>query len=195
MAMTGFDIAVLLVVGLGAIFGFMRGLVQEILSLATWVTATIAIRLFYDPVFNEMRLHVANQPLAAVLSFILLLLMPLVIGRMIARKLGSAARESVLGLLDQLLGFGFGAIRGGWIVVLGFSVLMLASDTIRGAAGRPEWVTQASTYPPINFASETLVYIISERRKEATEAVSSRLSGSAKWADETKMRKSLIGGQ
>ena len=42
--MTGFDIAILILVGLGAITGFMRGLVQEVFALAAWVLALVAIR-------------------------------------------------------------------------------------------------------------------------------------------------------
>jgi len=41
--MTGFDIAVFLLVALGAVTGFMRGFVEEVLSLAAWVLSLIAI--------------------------------------------------------------------------------------------------------------------------------------------------------
>ena len=47
--MTGFDIAVLLLVGLGAITGFMRGFVQEVFALAAWVLALVAIHNFAHP--------------------------------------------------------------------------------------------------------------------------------------------------
>ena len=36
--MTGFDIAVLVMIGMGAITGFMRGFVQEVLALAPKAT-------------------------------------------------------------------------------------------------------------------------------------------------------------
>ncbi|MEO0700104.1 MAG: CvpA family protein, partial [Pseudomonadota bacterium] len=41
--MTGFDIIVLIIVGIAAVGGFMRGLVQEVLSLAAWVLAAFSI--------------------------------------------------------------------------------------------------------------------------------------------------------
>lgn len=37
--MTGFDYVVLLLVGLGAVGGFFRGFVEEVLSLAAWCLA------------------------------------------------------------------------------------------------------------------------------------------------------------
>jgi membrane protein required for colicin V production len=41
--MTGFDLIVLLVVGVAAVGGFLRGFVQEILSLVAWGVAILAI--------------------------------------------------------------------------------------------------------------------------------------------------------
>ena len=57
--------------------------------------------------------------------------------------LGKASRTSVLGPIDRVLGFGFGAVKGVIIVVLAFSVLVLGYDTVWGVGGRPDWITQA----------------------------------------------------
>jgi uncharacterized membrane protein required for colicin V production len=43
--MTALDIIVLFLIGAGAIFGFMRGFVQEALSLIAWLLIIAAIRL------------------------------------------------------------------------------------------------------------------------------------------------------
>ena len=45
--MTGFDNIVLLIGAIAAIGGFMRGFVQEVLSLASWVLAVFAIRYLH----------------------------------------------------------------------------------------------------------------------------------------------------
>ena len=58
--MTGFDIAVLLVVGTGAIIGFMRGFVHEILALAAWVFAVFAIRVLHTPVTAWLEPHIGS---------------------------------------------------------------------------------------------------------------------------------------
>ena len=47
--MTGFDYIVLLIVGIAAAGGFMRGFLQEVLSLAAWVLAAFAIRALHTP--------------------------------------------------------------------------------------------------------------------------------------------------
>ena len=168
--MTGFDIAVLLIVGLGAITGFMRGFVQEVLALAAWVFALFAIRFLHEPLTSFFEPHVGTSSGAAVLAFALLLLVPYAFVKLIARWLGERSRQSVLGPIDRVLGFGFGGVKGMIIVTLGFSILVLGYDTVWGAGGRPTWITQARTYPFVNASSEALVTIIAERRHAAAEA-------------------------
>lgn len=168
--MTGFDIAVLLFVGLGAITGFVRGFVQEILALAAWVFAIFAIRMLHTPLALWLEPHIGTSSGAAVLAFALLLLVPFAAVKLVAKWAGGMSRASVLGPVDRVLGFGFGAVKGTIIVVLAFSVLVLGYDTIWGVGGRPDWITQARTYPFINASSEALVKMIAERRREAAAA-------------------------
>jgi len=103
---------------------------------------------------------------AAILAFTLLLLIPYAGMKLIAGRLGEASRNSLLGPIDRLLGFGFGVIKGGIIVVMAFSVLVLGYDSIWGPAGRPPWITTAQTYPIVNAGSDALVQLIEERRRE-----------------------------
>jgi membrane protein required for colicin V production len=168
--MTGFDIAVLLLVGLGAITGFMRGFVQEVLALAAWVFALFAIRFLHTPLTSFFEPEVGTNSGAAVLAFALLLLVPYAFVKLVAKWLGARSRESVLGPIDRVLGFGFGGVKGMIIVTLAFSILVLGYDTVWGAGGRPTWITQARTYPFVNASSETLVAMLAERRREAAEA-------------------------
>ena len=168
--MTGFDIAVLIVVGLGAITGFMRGFVQEVLALAAWVVSMVAIRQLHTPLSEALMPHIGTESGAAVLAFAILLLVPYAIFKLLANRMGEASRNSVLGPIDRVLGFGFGSIKGMLIVVITFSLLVLGYDTVWGAGGRPTWITQARSYPFVNAASEALVQMIAERRKEAAAA-------------------------
>ena len=173
--MTGFDIAVLILVGLGAVTGFLRGFVQEILALAAWVISLFGIHNMHTPLSAALVPYVGSESGATVLAFALLLLIPYAIVKLVANRMGEASRESVLGPIDRLLGFGFGAVKGMVITVLAFSVLVLGYDTVWGIGGRPTWITQARTYPFVNASSEALVKMIAERRKEAAEAEAKRL--------------------
>lgn len=173
--MTGFDIAVLIIVGLGAITGFARGFVQEILALAAWVLALVTIHYMHTPLSAALVAYVGTESGAAVLAFALLLLVPYAIVKLLANRLGEASRNSVLGPIDRVLGFGFGGVKGVIIAVMTFSVFVLGYDTIWGVGGRPTWITQARSYPFINASSEQLVSMIAERRHAAAEAESERL--------------------
>lgn len=177
--MTGFDIAVLVLVGLGAITGFMRGFIQEVFALAAWVLALVAIHNLHTPLAEGLTPKIGTESGAAVLAFAILLLVPYAIVKLLSNRLGEASRNSVLGPIDRVLGFGFGALKGMVIVVMAFSVLVLGYDTVWGAAGRPNWITQARAYPFVNAGSEYLVTMISERRREAAAAEAKALGTDA----------------
>jgi membrane protein required for colicin V production len=168
--MTGFDILALVVVGVGAARGFLRGFVQEFIALMAWIVALLCIHTLYTPLSAWLEPHVHTSSGAAVLAFLLLLAVPYGAARLLASYLGRASRQSVLGPLDRVLGFGFGAVKGTVIIVLGFSVLVLGYDTVWGAGGRPEWLTKSRTYPFVNASSEALVKALAKRRDEAAAA-------------------------
>lgn len=168
--MMAFDVVVLLIAGVAAVGGFMRGFVQEVLSLAAWMLAVLAIRFVHPLLTAQLQTVFSSETGAAVLAFALLLLVPYAGMKLIARWAGGASRNSVLGPIDRLLGFGFGAIKGLIIVVLGFSVLVLGYDTVWGAGGRPDWITQSRSYPFVNAASDELVQMIADRRAAAQRA-------------------------
>ena len=168
--MTGFDIAVLIVVALGAITGFVRGFVQEVLALSAWVVSMVAIRQLHTPLSNALVPYVGTTSGAAVLAFAILLLVPDALFKLLANRMGVASRNSVLGPIDRVLGFGFGSVKGMLIAVAAFSLLALGYDTVWGAGGRPTWITQARSYPFVNAASEALVQMIADRRREAAAA-------------------------
>jgi len=163
--MTGFDIIVLLIVGVAAVGGFMRGFVQEVLSLAAWALAIFAIRFLHTDLTAFLFQFIGTPSGAAVLAFVLLLLIPYAGMKLIAGRAGRATRSSLLGPFDRVLGFGFGAVKGVVIVVMAFSLLVLGYDTVWGPAGRPTWITTARTYPFVNASADALVQLIGERQR------------------------------
>ena len=162
--MTLFDIFVLLIVGIAAVGGFMRGFVQEVLSLVGWALAIFAIRYLHTDLTAFLYTYIGTPSTAAVLAFALLLLIPYAAMKLIARVAGRSTRNSVLGPIDRVLGFGFGGLKGVLVVVIGFSLLVLGYDTVWGIGGRPNWITMARSYPLVDSGSRSLVEIIAERR-------------------------------
>jgi membrane protein required for colicin V production len=164
--MTAFDLVALLIVGVAAIGGFMRGFIQEVLSLAAWILAVFAIRYLHTDLTGIIENFIGTPTSAALLAFALLLLIPYAAMKLIAGRLGNASRNSVIGPIDRALGFGFGTVKGVMIVVIFFSLLVLGSDTLWGSEGRPAWITNARTYPFVNAGSEAMVQLIEMRRHQ-----------------------------
>lgn len=162
--MTMFDILVLVIVGVAAVGGFMRGFVQEVLSLAAWVLAVLAIRALHTDLYEFILERAGDETTSGLLAFALLLLVPYAGMKLIAGRMGQASRSSMLGPIDRVLGFGFGAIKGTIVAILAFSILVLGYDAVWGYQGRPVWMTTARTYPVINAASKDMVELIAQRR-------------------------------
>jgi membrane protein required for colicin V production len=177
--MTGFDIIVLLIVAVAAAGGFMRGFVQEVLSLASWLLAVFAIRFLHTDLTVFLFDFIGTPSGAAVLAFAILLLIPYAGMKLIARRAGRATRNSILGPFDRVLGFGFGAVKGVIIVVMAFSLLVLGYDTVWGVAGRPVWMTTARTYPFVNASADAMVQLIDERQRRLSGGPAEEDSGEA----------------
>jgi len=180
--MTGFDIIVLLIVGVAAAGGFMRGFVQEVLSLLSWVLAVFAIRFLHTDLTAFLYNFIPTPRGAALLAFALLLLIPYAGMKLIAGRMGQATRRSVLGPIDRVLGFGFGSVKGVIIAVMAFSVLVLGYDSVWGSTGRPTWITTARTYPFINASADAMVRLIDERQRRI-KGVDTKVEGDAATAE------------
>ncbi len=167
--MTGFDALVLFIVGIAATGGFMRGFTQEVLSLAAWILAAFAIHYLHTPLTIWLTEFFGSDFSTRLLAFVLLLLIPYAAMKLIAGNVGEAAKGSVLGPIDRVLGFGFGAVKGALIVVIAFSLLALGFDNEWSFGGRPSWITTARSYPAVNASADGLVEMVSSRRARLKE--------------------------
>jgi len=177
--MSGFDYVVFLVVGLAAITGFFRGFVEEVLALAAWCLALLAVHYGHAALTGALMAEVGSETGAGVLAFGILLAVPYFGTKLIARAMGNASRASMLGPIDRVLGFGFGAIKGFVIMVLAFSLLVFAYDVVWGAKGRPTWIRDARTYPFLNAASDELMSLVGKRRSDAVKSARTHAEDSA----------------
>lgn len=163
--MTALDIAVLFLIGGGAVRGFMRGFVMEALSLAALIAAIIALRLFHAPVTAMVQGFVGSEGAAAMLSYLLLFFGIFIGGNMVAKAAGSSTRNSVLGPIDRMLGFGFGGIKGLLIATVAFLGFSIVYDTLYGAReARPQWMREARTYPLLSASGNAMSEWLAERR-------------------------------
>jgi membrane protein required for colicin V production len=163
--MTALDIIVLFLLGSGAVFGFLRGFVQEMLSMIAWVLIIVAVRMFHAPATAALAEAVGSGSGAAVLAFLAIVIVIFALGKWISSALGSKSRKSVLGPIDRVLGFGFGMLKGLIIATLLFLLFVMGYDVVYGAEeGRPEWMTTSRTYPLLNASGDAMSEFVREQR-------------------------------
>ena len=168
--MTALDIIVLFLLGGGAVFGFIRGFVQEALSMIAWIMIIVAVRLLHAPATTILSEAVGTESGAAVLAFLAIVIVIYALGRWVAKAIGSKSRKSMLGPIDRVLGFGFGALKGLIGATLIFLLLVMGYETLFGSdEKRPEWMITSRTYPLLNASGDAMSAFVSERR-DKTEA-------------------------
>lgn len=166
MALTGLDIAVLLAIGGAAVLGFIRGFVTEVLALGAWLAVVLVLKLFHAPFAEVMAGAVGTAQGGAVLAFAILTGVTYFGGRIVANTIGARMRDSFLGPIDRALGFGFGALKGLVLVSIAFLLLVLVFDTVGGGPeGRPDWITDSTTYPLLDKSSASVADFVDRRRK------------------------------
>jgi membrane protein required for colicin V production len=100
------------------------------------------------------------------LAFLAIVIVTYALGKWISKSIGAKSRKSVLGPVDRVLGFGFGAVKGLIGASLIFLFLVMAYETaFGGKAERPEWMTVSRTYPLLNASGDALSTFIRERQE------------------------------
>jgi len=127
------------VIVLSAILAYSRGLVRESMAIAGWVGAAILAFIFApraEPLIKELPVVGAflseSCELSIIAAFAAVFALGLVVMSLFTPLFSSAVQRSVLGGLDQGLGFLFGVVRGVLLVAVAFIVYdrAVAADTV-----------------------------------------------------------------
>ena len=169
--MTALDIIVLFLLGGGAVAGFLRGFVQEALSMVAWVLIIVAVWMLHAPATAALAEAIGSETGAAVLAFLSIAIVIFALGKWISKSLGAKSRKSVLGPVDRVLGFGFGMVKGLIIATLIFLLIVMGYDVVFGAdEGRPEWMTTSRTYPLLNASGDAMSEFVRAQRAASKDA-------------------------
>ena len=184
--MTALDMALLLLMGGMAVTGFLRGVVQEVLSLLAWAVAVIAVRLFLAPVTDLVGVWIGAGASASLLAFGGLFALTFLAGKLVASRVGQGVRSSMVGTVDRMLGGGFGALKGLVVATLAFLAFSLGYHFLFGPeAALPRWITTARSFPLLNASGEAMSQAIHSRMNgEAAEAPAPNDARNRSLADE-----------
>ena len=130
--MEGFTIidgVVALVIVLSALLAYGRGFIREMMAIVGWIAAAVLAFLFaprVEPLVREIPVigdFLADScELSIIGAFALVLAITLVVVSLFTPLFSSLVQRSILGGLDQGLGFIFGVARGILLVAIAFFV-------------------------------------------------------------------------
>jgi len=144
------DIIILIVVLLSAAIGLFRGLLKEVLSLASWLAAFI-LSLYFAPVLaDRLGAVLDNHSVRLVLGFILVFVITLMAGGLIQWLVSRAVQSTGLSGTDRFLGFLFGSARGVLACIIGLIALRPFAE------GADWWQASVLTTDLLAFEDEVL---------------------------------------
>jgi len=116
--MTWVDWAVFAIIGVSVIVSVLRGLVRELLALASWVFAFFAARYLTPVVAPWFSKTVPDETLRLLVAYLVVFVMTLLMMKLLSIAVASLVKAAGLGTFDRMLGAGFGLVRGMVIVLI-----------------------------------------------------------------------------
>lgn len=120
------DIAIVVIVLITALIGFMRGFVWMAIFLATWSAAILLAIKFKDQLASALPIKLGSEVAQIGLAALLIFIGVLIVGAIINYLFSKAVSAIGLGTFDRILGTGLGVALGALAITL---VVMLLSLT------------------------------------------------------------------
>ena len=115
-----FDIIILVLILISALFAFFRGFSLELLSISVWIISFFGSYAYGNNLINFFNKIINNILISTAISYVVAFLIIFVIFSFLTRKFSVFIKDSYVGLIDKSLGFIFGILRGYVIVGLCF---------------------------------------------------------------------------
>ncbi|PHV13321.1 CvpA family protein [Chitinimonas sp. BJB300] len=148
--MTGFDYAVLIILGLSVLLAVLRGGISEILSLSAWILGFWLAQQYAAELGARLPPEVPTVELRLIAGFLGILLGVWFLSAIVRITLAQFIKASGLATWDRLLGAVFGVIRGALIVL---ALVMVAGLT--SVPKMPIW-RDAMFSPPLEASAIAL---------------------------------------
>ncbi len=118
MDLNYFDIAIVVVILITALIGFMRGFIWLIIFIATWAAAIFLAFKYKGVLASALPVQLSSEVAQTGLSILLIFLGVLIIGAIINYLFCKAVSAIGLGTFDRILGTGLGIVIGALAITL-----------------------------------------------------------------------------
>ena len=152
--MTWVDYAIFAIVGISILLSIIRGLVRELLALASWVMAFVVAQMLATNVEPLLPAGIPGPQMRLLAAFLAVFLLVLLVMTLLAITVSSLIKSARLGAIDRVLGALFGLVRGVAIVM---TVVLLAGLT--SLPRQPAWRHAMSSAPLEALANVVKVWL------------------------------------
>ena len=137
-AMNTIDIIVIAVVVLSAVIAFLRGFVREVLTIGSWLGASLVTLYGFPLLQGKFEQWISSKMAADIVCGISLFLVSLIVFSILSHMIAGFVRGSALTAVDRSLGLLFGLARGAILVSLAYMLIFaLDPNMLRGARTTP----------------------------------------------------------
>lgn len=157
------DIVLLIVIVVSALIGLVRGLLREVLSLASWFAAFI-LALYFSPLAAEyLAAQFDDEAIRLGVGFVAIFVVTLIAGGIVQWLLRKLVETSGLSGTDRFLGFLFGGVRG--VLVCIIALIML-----RPFGESTDWWQQSLLTPQLLAFEQDVLELMGKARELVVEA-------------------------
>lgn len=154
--MTTIDIIILVIVGAGAVLGFMKGFLKQLAGLLGLVAGLLLAKALYATVAERVFLPLTDSlTVAQVIAFVAIWLAVPLVFLLVASLLTKAMEAVALGGVNRLLGAGLGAVKYALLVSLLICVVEYI-DTDHSLLKKTKKQESVLYYPMEKFAGAFL---------------------------------------
>ena len=155
------DIVFILILILSGLLSFYKGIVQEVLRIASWVAASFVSLYLYSPTVPFVKQYVTNDLTVSIITGSGLFIVSLVIFYIISNQINGVVKSSSVGALNKSLGFLFGLGRG--LVITSVFYVTLGS-LMNG--NLPDIIKTAKTETLLRKTADTLIIVLPDHFEE-----------------------------
>lgn len=158
---TYLDAALLAVCFISGLLAMYRGFSREMLSIISWAVAAAAVLyfvIFHKPFAQDMAQQMGTQvAVAQIVVGAVIFLIVLIVVHLVTARLSDTILDSRIGMIDRILGFLFGVVRGFILVVIPY---MFYDAFFPDPNTQVPWVKEAKTLPYIKGAGDAIRFLI-----------------------------------